>query len=271
MTETDTDTTSPDEMSAERIEQPDANLPVEWVPRDQLEPNSWNPNVMGESKLNELVTSLHDNGWTQPIVVRADEQTIIDGEQRWRAAGETAMIDETVYDPSTDPNLTPEEVPAGYIPIYALDVEDDHARVATMQHNVARGTHDVDKLAELLTDLHHRGMLDQSKDHLNIDDSSLDRLLDRAGGATEPSPPPEEMFEIPWDSDPEDEHQDDQPMVERIDFLVAGDEMPAVECVLSDDLRADAFIAMCEYAVEHDIIEHTREDLKALSEEVADE
>ena len=60
---------------------------LQWVDRDQLKPNDYNPNKVNRENLKLLVQSVLTNGWTLPIVVRPD-YTIIDGFHRWTVAGE---------------------------------------------------------------------------------------------------------------------------------------------------------------------------------------
>ena len=70
---------------------PDADLlaplsSLEWVDRDRLHANDYNPNKVSEENLKLLVQSILTNGWTLPIVCRPD-YTIIDGFHRWTVAG----------------------------------------------------------------------------------------------------------------------------------------------------------------------------------------
>ena len=58
---------------------------LQWVDREQLKPNDYNPNKVNRENLKLLVQSIMTNGWTLPIVVRPD-YTIIDGFHRWRGA-----------------------------------------------------------------------------------------------------------------------------------------------------------------------------------------
>ena len=60
---------------------------LQWVDREQLKPNDYNPNKVNRENLKLLVQSIMTNGWTLPIVVRPD-YTIIDGFHRWTVAGE---------------------------------------------------------------------------------------------------------------------------------------------------------------------------------------
>ena len=63
---------------------------LQWVDRDQLKPNDYNPNKVNRENLKLLVQSILTNGWTLPIVVRPD-YTIIDGFHRWTVAGEEPL------------------------------------------------------------------------------------------------------------------------------------------------------------------------------------
>ena len=45
---------------------------VQFVDRDALKPNNYNPNKVSEQNLELLVQSILTNGWTMPIVVRPD-------------------------------------------------------------------------------------------------------------------------------------------------------------------------------------------------------
>ncbi|NBW63318.1 MAG: hypothetical protein EBR33_09230 [Synechococcaceae bacterium WB4_1_0192] len=42
---------------------------VRWVPREKLIGNAWNPNHVAAPELELLITSLVEDGWTQPVVV----------------------------------------------------------------------------------------------------------------------------------------------------------------------------------------------------------
>ena len=59
---------------------------LQWVDRNLLKANDYNPNKVSEDNLKLLIQSILTNGWTLPIVVRPD-YTIIDGFHRWTVSG----------------------------------------------------------------------------------------------------------------------------------------------------------------------------------------
>ena len=99
---------------------------LQWVERDRLRANDYNPNKVSEDNLKLLTQSILTNGWTLPIVVRPD-YTIIDGFHRWTVAGREPLLTRL----------------GGKVPVVVVDHHgDDSADVyGTITHNRARGTH----------------------------------------------------------------------------------------------------------------------------------
>jgi len=58
---------------------------VQWIEREKLTANDYNPNIQTRIDRALLKISLLASGWTQPIVVREDME-IVDGFQRWTIA-----------------------------------------------------------------------------------------------------------------------------------------------------------------------------------------
>ena len=110
-------------MSNPKLTEPLSTL--EWVKRDLLRPNDWNPNKVSRENLKLLTQSILTNGWTLPIVVRPD-YTIIDGFHRWTVAGEEplrSMLD-------------------GRVPVVKVAHADQSEDIyGTVTHNRARGAH----------------------------------------------------------------------------------------------------------------------------------
>ena len=99
---------------------------LQWVDRDRLRANDYNPNKVSEDNLRLLVQSILTNGWTLPIVVRPD-YTIIDGFHRWTVAGREPL----------------KSMLNGKVPVVIVDHKGDESAdvYGTITHNRARGTH----------------------------------------------------------------------------------------------------------------------------------
>ncbi len=110
-------------MSEVNIFSPLASL--QWVDRDRLRANNYNPNKVSEENLKLLIQSIMTNGWTLPIVVRPDF-TIIDGFHRWTVSGREPLKTQL----------------GGRVPVVIV-AHDDEAEdmYGTITHNRARGTH----------------------------------------------------------------------------------------------------------------------------------
>jgi len=114
---------------------------LEWVDRDKLRPNDYNPNKVSRENLKLLTQSILTNGWTLPIVVRPD-YTIIDGFHRWTVAGEEPL--RTMLD--------------GKVPVVKVAHEDQSEDIyGTVTHNRARGTHLLEPMKAIVKRLLNEG------------------------------------------------------------------------------------------------------------------
>jgi ParB-like chromosome segregation protein Spo0J len=144
---------------------------VEWIPRDQLTPNDYNPNQQPSPEHRLLIISILRDGWTQPIVVFDDgiRLTIVDGEHRWRASG--------------DPGVW--KLTGGLVPIVRISGTLQERKAATIRHNRARGEHGVLPMAELIAGLLRDGMdADDICFELQMEPEEVERLADAAGMPT---------------------------------------------------------------------------------------
>ncbi len=188
-------------------------LVIEWVPYAQVKPNRYNPNKMTGQDRALLRQSLLEDGWTQPIVTLLDG-TIVDGEQRWTTAGlplQVADVDGVLakmlerkddgYPVSTSILArlvesrrrlaeiegrgevgTLASITGGLVPVTRVDFWDDaHKMISTIRHNRARGTHHIDRMAEIAQDLTQLGLdLEDLETRLGMDDEEARRLLEQA-------------------------------------------------------------------------------------------
>ena len=142
---------------------------VRWLPREKLVGNSYNPNKVAAPELELLITSLVEDGWTQPVVVlpEADgRHVIVDGFHRWTV--------------SADPRVL--ALTGGMVPVVEVRLDATHRMMSTIRHNRARGTHAVLRMAEIV-----RGMVDDGvpqreiRRRLGMEAEEVIRLLNRSG------------------------------------------------------------------------------------------
>lgn len=114
---------------------------LQWVDRDSLRANDYNPNRVSEENLQLLIQSIQTNGWTLPIVVRPD-YTIIDGFHRWTVAGREPLK-----------TLLGNKVPV-VIVAHTDEAEDMYG---TITHNRARGTHLLEPMKAIVKKLINDG------------------------------------------------------------------------------------------------------------------
>lgn len=114
---------------------------LQWVDRDTLKPNDYNPNKVSKENLKLLLQSILVNGWTLPIVVRPDF-TIIDGFHRWTVAGQEPL----------------RSMLNGKVPVVIVDHKEHSEDIyGTVTHNRARGTHLLEPMKKIVKELMGEG------------------------------------------------------------------------------------------------------------------
>ena len=98
---------------------------LQFIDRDLIKPNDYNPNKVLEKNLQLLTESILSNGFCFPIVIRPD-YTIIDGFHRWLVSGREPLK-----------TLLGNKVPV--VVVAHENTTDDMA--GTVTFNRARGTH----------------------------------------------------------------------------------------------------------------------------------
>lgn len=141
------------------------------VPVEKIEPNSYNPNSVAPPELKLLYDSIHEDGYTMPIVCyyekERDVYIIVDGFHRYRI-----MLD---Y-----PDIYARE--GGMLPVSVIDKPLDCRMASTIRHNRARGSHNVDLMSNIIKELHELGRSDAwiSK-HLGMEKDEIHRLKQITG------------------------------------------------------------------------------------------
>jgi ParB/RepB/Spo0J family partition protein len=115
---------------------------IEMMKIDSITPNSYNPNSMDENQFASLVADFQENGWVgQPVIIN-EQNIIIDGEHRWRAAkflGSYETIPTVKFNPK----------------------DEDHQKMLTIGWNTKRGEMSPTKLAGIISDLNQRLTLEE--------------------------------------------------------------------------------------------------------------
>lgn len=150
---------------------------VQWVERDLLTANNWNPNRVAPPELELLIRSIQEDGWASAIAVQerhADESDpssplvgyeIVDGFHRWTV--------------SHDPRI--EQVSGTLVPVVVITTDPAHARISTVRFNRARGSHAVAKMSDIVIDLINDYSLSDEEvmDRLQMDHEEVRRLRER--------------------------------------------------------------------------------------------
>lgn len=136
---------------------------LQWIERDRLRANDYNPNKVSEDNLQLLMQSIETNGWTLPIVVRPDF-TIIDGFHRWTIAGREPLKTQL----------------GGKVPVVIVEHDDASDDIyGTITHNRARGTHLLEPMKAIVKRLLDDGKtVDEISKQLGMKPEEVFRLSD---------------------------------------------------------------------------------------------
>ena len=123
---------------------------VKRVPIEKIHANRYNPNHVAKPEMDLLYQSIKIDGYTMPIVCDYDEKSdsyeIVDGFHRYTIMREHKDIYEREN---------------GCLPVvttYNTDISDKMA--STIRHNRARGTHNIELMSNIISELVESGMSD---------------------------------------------------------------------------------------------------------------
>lgn len=163
---------------------------VQWVKNDTVIANDYNPNSVAPPEMELLRLSIHNDGYTQPVVSMMNEgntRTVIDGFHRTRVSKECKDITERLF---------------GYTPVVTIRESQSglNDRVAsTIRHNRARGKHKVESMSDIVADLKKRNWSDKKIGiELGMDQDEVLRLS-QISGLTELFQNSE--FSMAWESE----------------------------------------------------------------------
>lgn len=122
---------------------------VQAVAIDKIQANSYNPNSVAPPEMKLLYQSIKEDGYTMPIVCyylsEIDKYEIVDGFHRY-----TVM--------KTHRDIFERE--NGMLPVVTIEKDESNRMASTIRHNRARGSHDVDLMCNIVSELTQAGMSD---------------------------------------------------------------------------------------------------------------
>lgn len=120
---------------------PHPSLNVQLVKADDVQGNDYNPNKVAPPEMRLLRLSIRKDGVTMPVVVcdtpgESHPYTVVDGFHRTTVIKTDKDIRESLH---------------GYVPVSRLNKGIEDRVTSTVRHNMARGTHQVELSAKLVT------------------------------------------------------------------------------------------------------------------------
>jgi len=144
---------------------------VRAIPIERIRANEYNPNAVAPPEMKLLEKSILEDGYTMPIVCyyMSDEDIyeIVDGFHRYSVMKN---------------NKTIRERENGMMPVVTIDKDLSNRIASTIRHNRARGSHDIDLMSNIVSELVKSGMSDAwIMKHIGMDADELLRLKQVSG------------------------------------------------------------------------------------------
>ncbi|MBM6718248.1 ParB-like nuclease domain-containing protein [Bacteroides gallinaceum] len=141
------------------------------VPVEKVHANDYNPNKVAPPEMKLLELSIWEDGFTMPCVCyydhEKDEYILVDGFHRYSVLKKSKRIYEREK---------------GMLPVVIIDKDLSNRIGSTIRHNRARGTHDVDLMSHIVSELDKAGMSDQwIMKNIGMDRDELLRLKQISG------------------------------------------------------------------------------------------
>lgn len=119
---------------------------VKRVPIAKVKANDYNPNSVAPPEMALLETSIWEDGYTQPVVTyydkEADQYIVVDGFHRYL----TLKNSKRIY-----------EREQGMLPVVVIEKEIGDRMASTIRHNRARGSHNIDLMSNIVSELVEMG------------------------------------------------------------------------------------------------------------------
>ena len=122
---------------------------VKAIPIEKIQANSYNPNAVAPPEMKLLYQSIKEDGYTMPIVCYylpdIDRYEIVDGFHRY-----TVMLKHRdIYEREN-----------GMMPVVVIEKDISNRMASTIRHNRARGSHSIELMSNVVSELVQAGMSD---------------------------------------------------------------------------------------------------------------
>ncbi|SHF49239.1 IbrB-like domain-containing protein [Dysgonomonas macrotermitis] len=122
---------------------------VRAIPIEKIQANSYNPNAVAPPEMKLLYQSIKEDGYTMPIVCYylpdIDKYEIVDGFHRYTVM----MKHRDIYDREN-----------GMMPVVVIEKDVSNRMASTIRHNRARGSHSIELMSNIVSELVSSGMSD---------------------------------------------------------------------------------------------------------------
>lgn len=119
------------------------------VPLEKVVANAYNPNVVAPPEMKLLELSIWEDGYTMPCVcyydVQRDLYELVDGFHRYTVMKTSERIYRREH---------------GMLPVVVIEKDISNRMASTIRHNRARGTHNVELMSNIVSELTKSGMSD---------------------------------------------------------------------------------------------------------------
>lgn len=141
------------------------------VPVEKVRANSYNPNRVAPPEMRLLELSIWEDGYTMPCVCYyikdEDVYELVDGFHRFSVL----KTSQRIY-----------EREKGLLPIVVINKDISNRMASTIRHNRARGSHTIDLMCEIVSELNKSGMSDEwIMKNIGMDRDELLRLKQISG------------------------------------------------------------------------------------------
>ena len=144
---------------------------VRAVPIEKIQANAYNPNIVAPPEMELLELSIWEDGYTMPCVCyyipEDDIYELVDGFHRYMVMKTSERIHEREQ---------------GLLPVAVIEKDLSNRMASTIRHNRARGTHNIELMTNIVSELRKAGMSDAwIMKNIGMDKDELLRLKQLSG------------------------------------------------------------------------------------------